>query len=80
MRTDTLIQIACMLPVNAVLFGLGAIPILSVPALRSFEIYLIPCVVLLSFALSPFVARAVARRMRIRYWGQEAWKKGDILS
>lgn len=79
-RTTTWLTALCSLMVNAVLFGVGAITVLSVPSLAEQAKYLIPVVVVFSFALAPFISIWVARRMRIQNWGREEWRKGDVIS
>jgi phosphotransferase system glucose/maltose/N-acetylglucosamine-specific IIC component len=78
--TDTWLKIMCGLMVNAMLFGVGVVTTLSIPALAEHAKYLIPAVVVSSFALTPFLVGFVARRMRIRNWGVEGWQKGDLIS
>ncbi len=78
--TDTWLRIVCAMMCNAVLFGTGAIAVLSVPALLPYAKFLIPAVVFLSFALAPFVAALIAPRMRLRNWGRAAWREGDLIS
>lgn len=78
--TDTWLKIMCGLMVNAMLFGVGVVTTLSVPALAELAKYLIPAVVVASFALTPFLVGFFAGRMRIRNWGVEGWQKGDLIS
>jgi len=78
--TDTWLKIMCGLMVNAMLFGVGVVTTLSVPALAEHAKYLIPAVVVASFALTPFLVGFFARRMRIRNWGVKGWQKGDLIS
>lgn len=80
LSTDTWLKIMSGLMINAVLFGLGAITVLSIPALAEQAKYLIPAVVVLSFVLVPFIAAPIARRMRLRNWSREAWREGDAIS
>ena len=54
--------------VNAVLFGAGAITVLSFPSLQESWKILIPVVVVLSFVLAAPIAWFVAPRLRARYW------------
>ncbi|MEC5293538.1 hypothetical protein VSX64_23505 [Aurantimonas sp. C2-6-R+9] len=54
--------------VNAVLFGVGAITVLSFPALQEQWKYLIPLVVALSLVLAAPIAWIIAPRLRARYW------------
>lgn len=80
LSTDTWLRIMSGMMINAVLFGLGAVTVLSIPALAAQAKYLIPAVVLFSFALSPFLAALVARRMRLKNWSRKAWREGDVIS
>jgi hypothetical protein len=80
MQTDTFLKIACAPIVNSVIFGIGAVTVLSVPMLNAHATYLIPAVVILSFAITFLLTGFVVRRMRVRHWGQEAWKAGDSIS
>ena len=54
MKTDTFITICVAMMVNAVIFGIGAITVLSVPVFNENAKYLLPAVVVLAFALAPF--------------------------
>ena len=56
------------LVVNAVLFGVGAITVLSIPSLADMAKIALPVVVVLSFLITPFAAWIIAPRMRLRYW------------
>jgi len=78
--TDTWLRIISGMMINAILFGVGAVTVLAIPALAAEAKYLIPAVVVLSFALAPFIAIPVARRMRLRNWGRIDWQKGDVIS
>ena len=80
LSTDTWLKIMSGMMINAVLFGLGAITVLSIPALAEHAKYLMPAVVVVSFALAPFIAAPIARRMRLRNWGRRAWREGDAIS
>jgi len=80
LSTDTWLKIFAGMMINAVLFGIGIVTTLSVPALATHATIFIPAVVVLSFALSPFIAAAIAPRMRLRRWGKEKWQRGDVLS
>ncbi|MBW8283579.1 MAG: hypothetical protein K0M55_08250 [Rhizobium sp.] len=68
MKTNTYLNIFVSMMVNAVIFGAGAITVLSVPALNEQAKYLLPLVVVISFVAAPFIARLIAPRMRLRYW------------
>lgn len=71
MSTRAFITVVLSLMINAVLFGAGAILVLSVPALAEQAKYLLPVVVVLSFVLTPFIAWKMAPRLRARYWNPE---------
>lgn len=73
MKTDLFITIMVAMMVNAVLFGVGAVTVLSVPVLNEQAKYLLPVVIVLAFALTPFVSRAIAPHLRIRNWHN--WRK-----
>lgn len=66
MKTETYIAILVGLMVNAVLFGIGAVTVLSIPGLEPWWKYLLPAVVVASFALTPFIAAAIAPKLRLR--------------
>ncbi len=78
--TEIWLRIMSGMMINAVLFGIGAISVLSIPALSEQAKYLMPAVVVASFVGAPFLAGMVARRMRIRHWGRAGWKQGDFIS
>ena len=78
--TDTWLRIMSGMMINAVLFGAGAVTVLSIPALAEHAKYLMPAVVILSFALAPFLSIPIARRMRLKNWGRRAWREGDAIS
>lgn len=78
--TDIWLKIMCGFMINAVLFGAGVITVLSVPALAGQAKYLIPVVIVASFAITPLLCGFVARRMRIRNWTASQWRQGDMIS
>ena len=80
MTPDMWLRLLCALQVNAVLFGIGVVTVLSVPALNEFAKYLIPVVFGVSIALSVGLSAIVARRMRVRNWSRDAWRTGDVIS
>ncbi|MDP3898359.1 MAG: hypothetical protein Q8Q62_16950 [Mesorhizobium sp.] len=71
MSPRTFITILLSLMINAVLFGVGAILVLSVPALSEQAKFLLPVVVVTSFVVTPFIAWRMAPRLRARYWNPE---------
>lgn len=67
MRNRTMIALLIALPVNAVLFGVGAIVVLSIPALAEQAKYLLPAVIILGFVATLPVAWLLAPRLRARF-------------
>ena len=67
MTTDTRIALIIYGLANAVIFGTGAITILSIPSLQEEWPYLLPIVVVLSFVLAWPIAKAIAPKLRSRY-------------
>jgi hypothetical protein len=63
------LQIASMLflMTNAVAFGVGIVPVLSIPALAQNAFTLIPAVVIASFVVSAPLAWMIAPRLQVRY-------------
>ena len=53
--------------VSTVLFGVGAIAVLSIPRLADNAQILLPIVILLSFVFAPMVAWVIAPWLRARY-------------
>ena len=68
MKTRTWIAILVYPMVNAVLFGIGIVAVLSIPALAESEVSLIPAVVVASFVLALPIAWFLAPRLRLRFW------------
>lgn len=66
MKTNNWIALLVGMMVNAVLFGIGAVAVLSFPAIAEYWKYLIPVVVIVSFAAAPFIAKWIAPKLRIR--------------
>ena len=62
------ITIMLSLMTCAVLFGIGAIAVLSVPMLSEQAKFLLPVVIAASFVLGPVIAWFMAPRLRARYW------------
>ncbi|WP_320188929.1 hypothetical protein RMS29_015370 [Agrobacterium rosae] len=80
LSTDAWLRVICSLMVNAVLFGVGAIAVLSIPALDQHAKYLIPLVIILNSVVTIPISAFLAKRMRLRNWGKSAWKKVDRIS
>lgn len=66
MRTITYITIFVSMMVNAVVFGAGAVAILTVPALDEQAKYLLPAWIVVTFLVSPVIARFMAPSLRLR--------------
>ncbi|OCP03929.1 MULTISPECIES: hypothetical protein [unclassified Ensifer] len=64
------LQLAIMvgLMINAILFGIGIVTILSIPVLADNAKYSIPVLVVACFTITPFIAWLMAPRLRLRYW------------
>lgn len=62
------ITIMLSLMTCAVLFGIGAVTVLSVPAFSEQAKFLLPIVIAASFVLGPIIAWFMAPRLRARYW------------
>jgi ABC-type sulfate transport system permease subunit len=66
MRTITYITIMVSMMVNAVVFGAGTIAILAVSSLADHAKYLLPAWIVITFLVSPVIARFMAPRLRLR--------------
>ena len=66
MRTITYITMFVSMMVNAVVFGVGTIAILTVPALNDQAKYLLPAWIAVTFLVSPVIARFIAPSLRLR--------------
>ncbi len=66
MRTINYITLVVSMMVNAVVFGIGTIAILSIPALDDYAKYLLPAWIVVTFLVSPFIARFMAPHLRLR--------------
>ena len=62
------ITIMLSLMTCAVLFGVGAVTVLSVPMLSEQAKFLLPIVIAASFVFGPIIAWFLAPRLRARYW------------
>lgn len=56
------------LMVNAVIFGIGTIAVLSIPYLNEDAKFWLPIAVVASLILSPGISWFIAPRLRNRYW------------
>ncbi|WP_306117528.1 MULTISPECIES: hypothetical protein [unclassified Roseitalea] len=65
MRTRTLMAGAIALPLNAVVFGVGAVTVLSIPALAPYWKYVLPVVIVAGIALTVPLAWKLAPRLRL---------------
>lgn len=78
MRTRTIMSILIALMVNAVLFGVGAIIVLTVPPLREHMVWLLPAVIVTSLAVTPWISWKVAPHLRAHHvYG--SGERGDIF-
>ena len=78
MRTRTLMSILIALMVNAVLFGVGAIIVLTVPPLREHMVWLLPTVIVVSLTATPWISWKIAPHLRARHiYG--SGERGDIF-
>ncbi len=68
MSVRLIIALLIFLMVNAVLFGIGLIVVVTFPALNARAMGLIPVVVLLSFVLAAPLSWYIAPKLRARYW------------
>ncbi len=66
MRTINYITLFVSMMVNAVVFGVGTVAILSVPALNEHAKYLLPAWIVVTFLVSPVIGRFMAPRLRLR--------------
>lgn len=78
--TNTWLRIVVAMQLNAILFGIGAITVLTLPALAAEAKWLLPLVVVAAFGLAPFLSLVVYPRMRVRNWGRSVWRRGDLIS
>lgn len=62
---------------NAVLFGIGMVSIMTVPALARNAMDWVPMAVIASFILAAPIAWWIAPRLRARYWRH---RDGDVIS
>lgn len=72
MSTRAYIAAMLFLMINAVVFGAGAVAVLSIPSLNDHAAVLLPVVVVASFAISPFVAWFLAPTLRMRWQQRQA--------
>ncbi len=77
MTTRSRITLVIYGMVNAVLFGSGAVLVLSLPVAQDAWKYLLPIVIVLSFVLAVPLAWLIAPRLRARYWREH---EPDLLS
>lgn len=68
MKTRLWIAVMLYPVVNAVLFGFGIVPVLSIKSLSEQAGTLMPMVVIASLILAAPIAWFIAPRLRLRYW------------
>lgn len=66
MKTETYMSLFVGMMINAMLFGIGAVTVLSIPALEPYWKVLIPLVVVISYALTYPISRRIVPHMRLR--------------
>lgn len=67
MTTRASIAAVIWMMVNAVIFGAGAIAVLSVPQLSANATFWLPVVIIASFIISPIIAWQIAPMLRARW-------------
>jgi uncharacterized membrane protein len=72
MQTRTHVSVLISTMVNAVIFGIGAITVLSIPTLAASAWFWLPVVIVVSFLVSPFIAWKLAPRLMLRYQRRES--------
>jgi hypothetical protein len=78
MSTRASIAVLISMMVNAVVFGIGAIIVLSIPPLNAQAAYLLPLVVAMSFMISPFIAWHLAPMLRSRWQRTHARRVSEV--
>lgn len=68
MSVRIFITILVTLMTSSVVFGIGAVAVLSVPMLNDNAKVLLPIVIVASFVIGPIIAWYIAPRLRARYW------------
>jgi ABC-type sulfate transport system permease subunit len=66
------ISVLVSMMVNAVVFGIGAVAVLAIPALEAEAWFWLPLVIVVSFVISPFIAWQIAPMLRSRWQRQHA--------
>ncbi|MBR0555877.1 hypothetical protein J5J10_09315 [Ciceribacter sp. L1K23] len=66
MKTETYMSLFVGMMINAMLFGVGAVAVLSIPALEPYWKFLIPLVVVLAYLLTYPIASRIAPQLRLR--------------
>lgn len=78
MSTRFSISVLLFMMVSAVLFGIGATTVLSIPSLSERAPVLLPIVIVLSFVLAPIFSWVIAPKLRARY-AREAEVKRSMV-
>lgn len=76
MTVRSWITLLLALMVNAVVFGIGATMVLSIPSLNEWAAVLLPIVIVVSFLLGPIIAYKIAPMLRSRYQRKLAVEDG----
>ncbi|MGL4325334.1 MAG: hypothetical protein ACRCTD_14960 [Beijerinckiaceae bacterium] len=72
MKTNTQVRLLASMLAQSVFFGIGAIVVLSVPALSVHAAYSIPAVVIAAILLGGIAGWILGPKMRARYWRKPA--------
>jgi ABC-type sulfate transport system permease subunit len=67
MTTRTRISFIVAMMVSSVLFGIGAVMVLSIKSLNVDAAFWLPVVIVVSIVISPFLSWAIAPMMRARW-------------
>lgn len=78
MSNRTAIALLITMMVNAVIFGTGAVTVLSVPDLAERAAWLLPAVIAASFIIAPVIAWYIAPKMRARYLRMQALRERKV--
>jgi hypothetical protein len=78
MSTRFSIALLLGMMISAVLFGIGATTVLSIPSLSERAPVLLPIVIVLSLALTPIFSWVLAPKLRAKY-SREAVAKRAVL-
>jgi membrane protein YqaA with SNARE-associated domain len=78
MSTRFSISLLLSMMVSAVLFGIGATTVLSIPSLSEHAPILLPIVIVLSFVFGPIVSWVIAPKLRAKYSREVEAKRLEV--